>query len=197
MSMRPLSGPGSRRRLVVGVLVAVLAITVPFVARAADGFTSPLIIPAADFESTAVWNMGHRDQFSDAYGFVTSDDDDLCSLMAPVYLPHGATITRFEAAMTDLIAENPSSTYTCPRFYPDVEVDLMSNHLDDNIYPQDTHVVTHASLTSTLDTGQLHIAATTAITEPYVNNLQQMYWVRVYVCGVWQGFQGVRIHYEE
>jgi hypothetical protein len=123
--------------------------------------------------------------------------DELTSVMAPVYLPNGATITRFEAAVADLVAYNPDSTSTCPKFYPDVEVTLRSSQYDDNIYPQDTHIIDHAFVASTLNTGQMHIVADTSISTPVVNNIQQFYWVQVYVCGQFQGFQGVRIYYEE
>jgi hypothetical protein len=69
--------------------------------------------------------------------------------------------------------------------------------MDDNIGPQDTLLVTHASVTSTLNTGQIHIAADSTIDTPFVNNIQQLYWIRAYVCGQFQAFQGVRIFYEE
>ncbi len=164
---------------------------------AEDGFTSPLIIPAAEFEASGVQSLGTLDRFSTTYGYVSVVSDDYTCLMAPVYLPSGSTITKFEAAVNDLVVENPGSSATCPRFYPDVEVDLMSTHMDDNIYPQDTHIVTHGSVTSTQDNGQMHIVTDSTINEPFVNNLQQVYWVRVYVCGLFEGFQGVRIHYEE
>ncbi len=166
-------------------------------AWAQDGFTSPLIIPAAEFESSGVGSFGTLDRFSNTHGYVYAVSDELACVMAPVYLPNGATITRFEAAMSDLVSYNPGSTSTCPRFYPDVEVDLISNQMDDNLYPQDTSVITHASVASNLNTGQTHIVSDTSIATPNVNNLQQIYWVRVYVCGLFQGFQGVRIHYEE
>ena len=39
--------------------------------------------------------------------------------------------------------------------------------------PQDTNVITHASVNSTLNTGQTHIVADTTINTPFVNNLQQ------------------------
>jgi len=178
------------------VAVILLALSIP-AGAAEDGFTSPLIIPAAEFEASGVESLGTLDRFSTTYGFVSVVSDAYTCLMAPVYLPSGSTITKFEAAVNDLVVENPGSAATCPRFYPDVEVELMSTHMDDNIYPQDTHVVTHASVTSTQDNGQMHIATDSSITEPFVNNLQQVYWVRVYVCGQFEGFQGVRIHYEE
>jgi hypothetical protein len=182
----------------IGILVVALAMSLAPSAQAGeDGFTSPLIIPAADFESSAVWSTGTLDRFIREYGFWSSVSDELTCLMAPVYLPWGATITRFEAATWDLVIYDPGSSFACQRFYPDVEVDLMSTHMDDNIYPQDTHVITHASVSSTLNTGHIHISTDSSIASPVVNNVQQVYWVRVYVCGQWQGFQGVRIHYTE
>jgi len=188
--------PGRFRALVLSVLGAAI-LAMPGLAPGADGFTSPLIIPAAEFESTGVWSLGTLDRYSDASGYVTSTSDQLTCLMAPVYLPGNSTITAFEAAVWDLIVANPASASTCPHFYPDVEVDLMSTHYDDNIYPQDTHVVTHASVSSELDNGQMHIVTDDSIVDAYVNNVQQVYWVRVYICGQFQGFQGVRIYYEE
>lgn len=184
--------------LCFGVVLAALGLLSPGTVQAGeDGFTSPLIIPAAEFESSAVWTYGTLDRFSDTYGYYYAASDELTSIMAPVYLPWGATITKLEASMFDLVSYNPGSTATCPHFYPDVEVELISNHYDDNAYPQDTHTITHAQVSSTINTGQLHIASDTSIVEPYVNNLQQIFWVRVYVCGQFQGFQGVRIHYTE
>ncbi|RLE27549.1 MAG: hypothetical protein DRJ61_17325 [Acidobacteria bacterium] len=180
-----------------GIFAAVLLVPAAPVGAGQDGFTSPLIIPAAEFEASGVESLGTLDRFSTTYGYVSVVSDDYTCLMAPVYLPSGSTITKFEAAVNDLVVENPGSPATCPHFYPDVEVELMSTHMDDNIYPQDTHVVTHASVTSTQDNGQTHIVTDTTISEPFVNNLQQVYWVRVYVCGQFEGFQGVRIHYEE
>lgn len=179
------------------LVAAVVTVVAALPAAAFDGFTSPLIIPAADFEASGVWSYGTLDRFDDTYGYVYATADELTCLMAPVYLPAGVTITKFEAAVADLVVANPSSASTCPRFYPDVEVDLMSTHMDDNIYPQDSHVVTHASVTSQVDNGFMHIVSDTSITEPFVNNVQQVYWVRVYVCGQFEGFQGARIHYEE
>lgn len=186
---------GGTAGLVVCALAA-LVFVAPGGAEAQDGFTSPLIIPAAEFEASGVQSFGTRDRFSESYGFINSAVNDYTCVMAPVYLPNGATITRFEAAVADLVSYNPSGS-GCPRWYPDVEVDLMSTHMDDNLGPQDTNIVTHASVTSTLNTGQTHIVADTTIDTPYVNNLQQVYWVRVYVCGQFETFQGVRIHYRE
>lgn len=189
-----------RAPLFLGVavwLVACLVLGSSAVFAGEDGFTSPLIIPAAEFEASGVEAFGTLDRFSTTYGFVTGSIDDYTCLMAPVYLPDGATITRFEAATSDLVVQNPGSSATCPRFYYDVEVDLMSTYMDDNVHPQDSQVVTHAAVTSSQDNGQMHVSADTSITEPVVNNLTRLYWVRVYVCGQFQAFQGVRIHYEE
>lgn len=198
MSQHHRSRVGGRNSLVIGVFAAALILGLPGMTCAqGGGFTSPLIIPAAAFESSAVDSLGTLDRFSDSYGFITSMPDQVNCVMAPVYLPAGVQITKFEAAVADLVSYNPASTASCPRFYPDVEIDLISNHMDDNIGAQDTNVVTHASVTSTLNNGQTHIVADTTIATPFVNNLQQIYWVRVYVCGQFQTFQGVRIHYEE
>ncbi len=182
--------------VVAGLSAMALALAVPVV-HAGDGTMSPLIISAAEFESSAVDSSGTLDRFSETYGFYTATPDDLTCLMAPVYLPNGATITRFEAATADFVVYDPNSSSTCPHFYPDVEVELFSNQLDDNIYPQDTHVIVHASVTSTQDNGQTHISTDTSIDTPWVNNIQQIYWVRVYLCGQFETFQGVRIFYEE
>lgn len=198
MSIQARIGGGGGCRVAHWLAVAAVLLGTPAVAQAQGGsFTSPLIIPAAEFEASGLWSLGTLDRFSSAHGYVHAEADEFTSLMAPVYLPQGVTITRFEAAVADLVSYNPSSTSTCPRFYPDVEVDLLSTHMDDNIYAQDTHVINHAGVTSTLNTGQMHIVADATINTPIVNNLQQIYWVRVYVCGLFQGFQGVRIYYEE
>jgi hypothetical protein len=189
---------GARRGLTAWVVAAVALLGATGDALAQGGsFTSPLIIPAAEFEASGVQTYGTLDRFSNSYGYVYAVSDELACVMAPVYLPNGVTITRFEAAVADLVAYNPGSASTCPRFYPDVEVDLLSTHMDDNIYAQDTHIITHASVASTQNDGQMHIAADSTIATPIVNNLQQLYWVRVDVCGLFQGFQGVRIFYEE
>jgi hypothetical protein len=188
MSNQTRIGEGGGRRVAHWLVVAALVLGAPAGALAQGGsFVSPLIIPAAEFESSAVDSYGTLDRFSNTSGYFYATSDDLTCVMAPVYLPNGVTITRFEAAMADLVSYNPSSTSTCPKFYPDVEVDLMSNQMDDNLYAQDTHVIT----------GQMHIVSDTTINTPVVNNLQQIYWVRVYVCGSFQAFQGVRIFYEE
>jgi hypothetical protein len=50
---------------------------------------------------------------------------------------------------------------------------------------------------SIVNTGQTHVVWDTTIDTPVINNLQQIYWVRVYVCGQFQAFQGVRIFYKE
>jgi hypothetical protein len=177
-------------------ILAALLLVAPRGSEAQDGFTSPLIIPAAAFEASGVQSLGTRDRFSETYGYIYSGTSDYTCVMAPVYLPNGAQITRFEAAVADLVSYNPSGT-GCSRWYPDVEVELMSTHMDDNIGAQDTNIVTHASVTSTLNTGQKHVVADTTIDTPWVNNLQQVYWVRVYVCSQFQNFYGVRIHYKE
>lgn len=190
---------GARRGLAVWVVaaVALLGATGDALAQG-GGFTSPLIIPAAEFEHSGLDADTRSDRFSEAYGFVTTVTTTFqTTVMAPVYLPNGVTITRFEAAVADLIVENPSSASTCPRFYPDVEVYLMSTYYDDNVYPQDTQIVTHASVTSQLDTGQTHIVADTSIATPVVDNLNRMYWVKVSFCSQIETFQAVRIHYEE
>lgn len=188
---------GSRRAITTWTIAVVLLMCLPGSVGAGDGFTSPLIIPAAEFEASGVWDYGTLDRFSDSHGYIYAVSDELTCVMAPVYLPNGAEITRFEAAVSDLVAYNPDSSSTCPRFYDDVEVELISNHMDDNIGAQDTQVVIHASVSSNQNNGQTHVVADTSIDTPFVNNLQQIYWVRVYVCGLFQGFQGVRIHYEE
>ena len=189
-------GPLRSGLVTLGLVVAIVCVG-GSVSWAADGYTSPLIISAAEFEATGVWSLGTLDRFSDSYGYVYALSDEKTCLMAPVYLPAGATITKFEAAVSDLVIHDPTSSSASVHFYPDVEVDLMSTQMDDNIYPQDSHVVIHASVTSTLDNGMTHIVSDSTITEPYVNNLQQIYWVRVDVCGLFEGFQGVRIHYQE
>lgn len=187
-----------RSEVLARLALVAAAVLLPGLVPAADvGFTSPLVIPAAEFESSGVWNFGTQDRFSNTYGYVSSHDDELTCLMAPVILPNGVTITEFEAAVSDLIVGDPGSASTCAHFYPDVQVSLMSTHYDDVIYPQDTHVITHASVTSTLDNGQTHVVSDISISEPYVNNIFQSYWVRVYLCGDFEGFQAVRIHYEE
>jgi hypothetical protein len=198
MSIHHHSPNGGRRAAVACLIAAALLLCLPEKGWAqGDGFTTPLIIPAAEFETSGVHTYGTLDRFSNSHGYLYAVSDELTCVMAPVYLPNGAKITRFEAAVADLVVENPGSTSTCPRFYPNVEVDLISNHMDDNLGPQDTNTVTHASVSSSQDNGQMHIVADTTINTPFVNNLQQIYWVRVYVCGQFQGFQGVRIHYEE
>jgi len=185
---------GGTAGLVVCALAA-LVFVAPGAAEAQDGFTSPLIIPAAEFENTGLWSMGTLDRFSDSYGFVYAESGELTSLMAPVYLPNGVTITRFEAAMADLVSYNPSSSSACAKFYYDVEVELYSTRYGSD--PQDSFFIEHASVTSQLNTGQTHIVADTSIDTPLVNNLLQMFWVRVYLCGQFETFQGVRIHYRE
>ncbi len=197
MSRHQRSGVRRRSSLAAFALAAITVFAFTGNVAAQDGFTSPLIIPAAEFESSGFDSWGTLDRFSSSHGYVYAVSDSLTCVMAPVYLPNGVTITRFEAAVADLVSYDPGSTSTCPRFYSDVEVHLMSNHMDDNLYTQDTHAITHASVKSTQNDGFTHIVADTTITSPTVNNLQQLYWVRVYVCGLFQGFQGVRIHYEE
>jgi len=181
----------------VGCAVAALLLVAPGWAEAQDGFTSPLIIPAAEFEHTGVDDLTRSDRFSESYGFVsTVSTTTQTTVMAPVYLPNGATITRFEAAVADLVSYNPDGS-GCPRWYPDVVVDLKSNHYDEVPYPQDSNVVTHASVTSQIDTGFTHITASTSINTPVIDNLNQIYWISVSFCSQFQTFQGVRIHYEE
>lgn len=198
MKQKDCSTNGRWCRLAAFTVVAALWIGFSGTAWAqGDGFTSPLIIPAAEFESSAVDSWGTLDRFSNTYGHFYATSDDLTCLMAPVYLPNGATITRFEGAFADLVNYNPDSTSTCPKFYPNVEVELVSNQYQENLYAQDTHTITHAYVTSIINTGQIHVTADSTIDTPYVNNLQQIYWVRVYVCGSFQNFQGVRIFYEE
>jgi hypothetical protein len=101
--------------------------------------------------------------------------------VAPVQLPNFATITRFEAALVD-IGDCPSVN--------DVLVELRSVNYGTGIE------TVHASLTSA-DNGNMEIFADSSISSPAVNNLSSAYFAVVYMCGPFQAFQGVRIHYTE
>lgn len=67
---------------------------------AARGYTSPLMIPAADFSDNGFTGAGY--EFWPAMGFVRALG--FHALKAPVYLPDGATITSVNAVLYDNIA---------------------------------------------------------------------------------------------
>ena len=165
----------------VFLAVALLALGAGPVA-AGDGWTSPLVIPAADFENSGVYPS--EDNFYDSDGYFTGRSRDLY-MVAPVLLPEGVTITRFEAAMTDIGGCGSN---------PDVQVDLVSNEYDDILNPPDTNVIVHATVFSD-DNLTMEVFSDTTISSPVVQNLWRFYWVRVYSCGLFQSLQAVRIHY--
>jgi len=80
--------------------VMVLAVGVStLVSAQSRSYSSPLVIPAADFSDTGFANDGY--EFWPAMGYVKALG--FHSLKAPVYLPNGATITGVTAVLHDNI----------------------------------------------------------------------------------------------
>lgn len=157
--------------------LVILAVSVP--AAAQGGWQSPLLIPAAEFENNGVLPV--EDKFFDSDGYFSGRQNAVLNMMAPVQLPNSATITRFEAAMVD-IGDCPS--------VPDVEVELRRVNFSTGA----TNVL--ATVISN-DNTDMEIFGDTSIAYSTVNNLSHAYFVVVYMCGQFQGMQGVRIHYVE
>ena len=91
--------------VIVIALAAVVALSLVFSAipaaasegQATRSYTSPLVIPAADFSDCGFPQDGY--EFWPAMGFVRGLGFHV--LKAPVYLPHGATITAVNAVLYD------------------------------------------------------------------------------------------------
>jgi hypothetical protein len=74
------------------------------IASAVADYGPPLVIPAADFVSDGFSPANFRfvvEDASDRGGYVTSNNDPNVCVMAPVYLPNGATMTSFTATVVD------------------------------------------------------------------------------------------------
>jgi hypothetical protein len=157
--------------------LVIMAIAAP--AGAQEGWQSPLLIPAAEFENSGIFPF--EDNFYDSDGYVSGSTNTNLTMVAPVHLPNFATITRFEAAMVDI--------GDCPAV-PDVQVQLRRVNYgtgDDSLL----------AMVNSNDNMNMEIFADTSIADATVNNLSHGYFAVVYMCGAFQGFQGVRIHYSE
>lgn len=168
---------GSRRARGCALFLVLLALIATGGAQA--GWQSPLIVPAAEFENTGVFPV--EDKFYDVDGYFTGRDNLVLTMVAPVQLPNNATITRFEAAVIDL--------GDC-QSVNDVLVQLRSVNYG-------TGVETVLAAVYSADNINMEIFADTTIASPTVNNLSHAYFAVVYMCGPFQAFQGVRIHYTE
>jgi len=159
------------------LLLVVMAVAAPVGAQ--GGWQSPLVIAAAEFENDGVDPL--EDNFYDSDGYFSGRADQALTMVAVVKLPNFATITRFEAAMVD-IGDCPS--------VPDPIVELRSVNYDSGM------PVLHASVVAN-DNTNMEIFVDTSIASADVNNLTQAYFVVVKMCGPFQAFQGVRVHYTE
>jgi hypothetical protein len=159
------------------LLLVVMAVAVPVGAQ--ESWQSPLLIPAAEFENTGVYP--EEDNFFDTDGYFNGRNNQVLTMIAPVQLPNFVTITRFEAAMVDI--------GDCPALN-DVEVELRRVDYGSGSESLMASVISN-------DNMNMEIFADTTIVNPSVNNLSHAYFVVVYMCGQFQGFQGVRIHFLE
>jgi hypothetical protein len=176
MERKPILGWGATVVLCTLSLV-IMAVSAPVGAQ--GGWQSPLLIPAAEFENNGVDPL--EDNFYDVDGYFSGTGDQELIMVAVVRLPNFATITRFEAAMVDI--------GDCPTV-PDPIVELRSADYGSGA------PILHASVIAN-DNPNMEIFADTSIQDGYVNNLSRAYFVVVKMCGVFQGFQGVRVHYTE
>jgi hypothetical protein len=69
---------------------------------AGSGYTSPLVIPAADFSSDG----GFPDDFFFDFEYGYLQGDGFACLKAPVYLPDGVTVTSVNASLYDNASGN-------------------------------------------------------------------------------------------
>jgi len=168
---------GSSRALCCALSLVLLALAAPTGAQ--ESWQSPLLIPAAEFENSGVYPV--EDKFYDVDGYFSGRENRVLTMVAPVQLPMYATITRFEAAVVDI--------GDCPSVH-DVQVELRSVNYG-------TGVETVHSTVFSADNGNMEIFADTTIASPTVNNLSHAYFAVVYMCGPFQAFQGVRVHYTE
>lgn len=165
-----------------GTLTVMICLATVLLASAAWSaeWSSPLIIPAADFENSGVFPTS--DNFTAADGYTTGVGTNITTMMAGVYLPFFATITRVEVVLWDFGA--------CGGL-DHIEADLVSFSLSTV-----NSTTTHASVAGDGNVN-FEIFADDSITDPIVDNLDRGYFIQVRLCGAFQGFQGVRIYYTE
>ncbi len=166
-------------RGLIAVIACLTALLLAPAAWSAD-WSSPLIIPAADFENSGVFPTS--DHFVSVDGYTTGVGTNITTMMAGVYLPWFSTITRVEVALWDLGA--------CGGL-DHIEADLKSFSLSTV-----NSTTTHASVAGDGNVN-LEIFTDDSITDPIVDNLNSGYFIQVRMCGEFQGFQGVRIYYTE
>lgn len=138
---------------------------------------APLVVPAAAFRGDSA-NM-EAFQFED-YGYLRGAGSTV-DLFAPVYLPHGAVVTRLEVFVidpTDACAQN------------EIRVHLERTENDGTIPP--VAMAWDWSATNSLD---IQVLEDTSITYATIDNTNYHYYVHVSLCSNLHFLYAVRIDY--
>ncbi len=138
---------------------------------------SPMVIPAAAFSTDGVDPEGH---YYDARGFLNGDGSDN-SMVAPVYLPEGATLNKIVAYVYD-------NSDSCGA-NANVHVYLNRNHLSSAAY----EVIGYTG--SSGASGSPHPIEDDTIDGGSVNNLVYAYWLHLNMCSTAHELYSVVIYY--
>lgn len=160
------------RAVCIGLLVFLF---LPCTVSASD--VAPLVVPAAAFRSDSANMEAYR--FED-YGYIRGVGSTV-DLFAPVYLPHGAVVTRLEAFVidpTDACAQN------------EIRVHLERTSNDGTIDP-----VPMAWDWSATNSVNIQVIDDASITYATIDNTNYHYYVHVSLCSSLHFLYSVRIDY--
>lgn len=163
--------------LAIGAAAAVQAPEVQ--AGTPESWGSPLVISAADFRT----NGNDREAFYfSANGYLTGEGSTVV-MIAPVYLPDGATVSTFAANVYD-------NSTSCS--YP--EVTLWLNRVGAGT---GTGMETMASATTSGAQTSMRTITDSSISYPVVDTLRYTYYAAVMMCSSAHELHSVVIDYEE
>jgi hypothetical protein len=180
--MRPVS-----RNALVGAVALALGLTAPCLAqvdaggrdRGSKSWGEPLVVSAADFRT----NGNHRESFYFSPNGYMTGEGEIVTLIAPVYLPDGATVRNVTAHVYD----NSSS---CAN--PEILVWL--NRVGANT---GTGVQTMASMSTTGAESRMRTVSSSSIAYAEIDTFRYTYYAAVMLCSVAHELHSVVIYYEE
>jgi hypothetical protein len=173
----------------ISLAAALVALTAAATATAAEsdrdgkadlkGWRAPLVISAADFRSNG---NGREAFYFSSNGYITGEGS-IILMIAPVYLPTGATVTKIEAHVYDNSAScaNP-------------EITVWLNRVGANV---GTGVQTMTSVTTSNASSSMQTISESSISYPVVNTLYYTYYVAAMMCSASHELHSVAIYYEE
>ncbi|MCD4749229.1 MAG: hypothetical protein K8R59_07635 [Thermoanaerobaculales bacterium] len=175
---------GERTVFVMAVLAVVVAALVgpasaeePYDAKA---YFSPMVIPAAAFINDGV----NIDGFEFHNGALIGNGVDMVNMVAPVYLPQGATIHSFRAYLYD-------NDNDCDGTYEDIDLFLNRTSLVTGAI-QPIAIATSVGASGSMQFVPTHTLYTSAAT---VNNDSYQYWIHMRICSLSHRLKAVVIEY--